>query len=273
MNAHRLNRTVIGAVCIALALAGLPALTAFAQSSNIAVKPLSAVYEKLDALKTSVTTRLDGMNGRKEKMAGDMQVVIAYNTPKKMSLMEMNGVLLPIVMGKSLPMPGMTSFGVYSTGKDAYLLMGGKQTTCTRMPASVVDSLANDNPTDVMGLSKITTNIEKLSKDNKLAGRKVGEETLNGITTIRYALAPATLKAIVDSEKKVAGAKTSNKVEYKQGDIWVAKEGDYIVQFKFDGAGEMKEIEGFKGNISALFNLSEVNNVKFEVKPPAVCVK
>jgi hypothetical protein len=270
MNRLHLNRAAIVAACIALALAGQPALTASAQSSNIVVKPLSDTYKKLDALKTSVTTKLDGQDSKKEKLTGEMQVVIAYNTPKKMSLMEMGGSLIPIVMGKDLPMPGMTSFGVYSTGKDAFLLMGGEQTTCTRMPASVIDSLANDNPTDVMGLSNITKNIEQMSKDKKLTGRKVGDEKLNGIATTRYTLDAATLKAIVEAEKKKT-ATAGNKVEYKKGDLWVATDGGYIVQFKFEGTGEMKEIEGFKGNVSALFNLSEVNNAKYEVKPPANC--
>jgi hypothetical protein len=278
MNKLHLNRAAIGAACIALALAGQPALSASAQSSNIVVKPLSATYANLEALKTSVTTRLDGQDSKKQKLAGEMQVVIAYNAPKKMSLMEMGGSLIPIVMGASLPMPGMTSFGVYSTGKDAFLLMGGKQTTCTKMPASVIDSLANDNPTDVMGLSNITKNIEQLSRDKKLNGSKVGDERVNGIATTRYVLDAATLKVIVDAEQKSAGAQSGNKISYTQGDLWLARDGSYIVQFKFDGAGEMKRFEdsaldGFKGKVSALFNLSEINNAKFEVKPPMVCTQ
>jgi hypothetical protein len=156
--------------------------------------------------------------------------------------------------------------------------MGGKQTTCTKMPASVIDSLANDNPTDVMGLSNITKNIEQLSRDKKLNGSKVGDERVNGIATTRYVLDAATLKVIVDAEQKSAGAQSGNKISYTQGDLWLARDGSYIVQFKFDGAGEMKRFEdsaldGFKGKVSALFNLSEINNAKFEVKPPMVCTQ
>jgi hypothetical protein len=271
MNKLQLNRAVVGAACVVLALAGQPSLTASAQSSNIVIKPLSDTHEKLDALKTSVEVKLDGQNEKKEKIKGDMQVVFAYNTPKKMSLMEMKGPLLSMIMGSDLPMPEMIAFGVYSTGKDAYLMMEGKTASCTKMPASVVDSLANDNPTNVMGLSDITQNMEKMSKDKKLNGKKVGDEKVNGIATTRYTLDAATLKALIDAEKKNNPGVSDNKIAYSKGDLWVAKDGGYVVQFKFDGAGEMKQLEGFKGNVSSSFNLSEINNAKYEVKPPANC--
>lgn len=274
MNPLRLNRNVIGIACVVIALAGQPALSVFAQSSNITIKPLSDTYKKLDTLKTTVGMKLDGVTSKKEKFKGDMQVVIAFNTPKKMSVMEMSGPLLSMIMGKDLPMPDMTGFGIYSTGKDAYMMMQGKQTTCTQMPATVVDSLANDNPTDVMGLSDITKNLEKLSKDKKLNGKKVGDEKVAGIATTHYSLDAATLKAIVEAEKKSnpsSGAK--NKIDYKQGDLWVATDGGYIVQFKFQGAGEMKDLDGFKGDVTANFMLSEINNARYEVKPPEVCAK
>lgn len=274
MKTLRLNRNVIGIACVVIALAGQPALSAFAQSSNITIKPLSDTYKKLDALKTTVGMKLDGLNEKKEKFKGDMQVVIAFNKPKKMSVMEMTGPLLSMIMGKNLPMPDMTGFGIYSTGKDAYMMMEGKKTTCTQMPGSVVDSLANDNPTDVMGLSDITKSLEKLSKDKKLTGKKIGDEKIGGIATTHYALDASTLKAIVEAEKKDNPSNsTKNKIEYKQGDLWVATDGGYVVQFKFQGAGEMKDLDGFKGDVSANFTLSEINNAKYEVKPPEVCGK
>lgn len=271
MKMLRLNRAVIGVACMAVALAGQPALTASAQSSNIVIKPLSDTYEKLDALKTSVEVKLDGQNDKKEKVKGDMQVVIAYNTPKKMSLMEMKGPLMSMIMGENLPMPSMSAFGVYSTGKDAYLMMEGGKSTCTKMPAAVVESLASDNPTDVMGLSDITKNMEKMSEEKKLNGKKVGDEKVSGIATTHYTLDSATLKALIETEKENNPGVSDNKIAYSKGDLWVAKDGGYVVQFKFDGAGEMKQLDNFKGNVSSNFNLSEINNTKYEVKPPANC--
>ena len=175
--------------------------------------------------------KLDGVNEKKEKFKGDLQVVIAHNTPKKMSQMEMVGPLLSMIMGKETPMQGMVAFGIYSTGKDAYLMMESKEATCTKMPASVVASLAKDNPTDVMGLTNTTQNIEKLSKDKKLTGKRVGNEKVNGIATTHYALDAATLKAIVESERKGNPNSDQGKIAYKTGDLWVATDGGYVVQF------------------------------------------
>ncbi len=267
-----MNRKVIGITCVVLALAGQPSMGAAAQAKNITVKPLSATYEKVEVLKTMMELKLDGQKATKEKVKGAIKIVFAYNLPKKMAEMGMTGTLISTLMGDDLPAEQLTGIGIFDTGVDAYMLMDAKKDVCTKMPAGTAGTIIGDNPIEALGLSEMTGGFETMSQEGTLTGKRVGNEKVNGIATTHYTLDAAALKAFIDVIEKSSDDGPQNKAQFNKGDLWVATEGDYLVQFKVQGAGEMKSLSGFKGNVGITVGMSDINNEAFEVVPPELCL-
>lgn len=264
------GQKAITVLCAALMIAGHPLTSAVAAPLNVIVKPLADTYKTVDQLKSMLTMKLDGKDAKKAKVKGDMQMSFAFNTPKKVASMEMSGPLVTLMMGSDAPVEQLTGIGMYDTGEGAFMLMDGKTDACTKIPEESAGDLFGDNPMQTMGFDKMTAGFERLSAANKLAGQRVGDETTNGIATTHYALDPATMKAFNAEVKKTSPA-NADKSEFKQGELWVANAGNYIVQFRVQGTGELKSFNGFKGNVDLTYGLSDINNSAFEVKLPEMC--
>jgi len=267
-----MNRKVIGIACVVLAMAGQPAMGASAQAKNITVKPLSATYETVNVLKTTLEMKLDGQKATKEKVKGALKIMFAYNTPKNMAEMGMSGALISVLVGNNSPAEQLTGIGIYDTGTEAYMLMDAKKDVCTKMPAGTAGTIMGDNPIQGLGLSEMTGSFEKLSQEGKLTGKRVGNEKVNGIATTHYTLDAAALKAFIDEIEKSSADGPRNKAQFNKGDLWVATDGSYLVQFKVQGAGEMKSLGGFTGNVGITFGVSDINNEAYEVVPPEMCL-
>lgn len=264
------DRKAITVLCAALMIAGQPLASAAAAPQNIVVKPLADTYKTIDQLKSMLTMKLDGKDAKKAKLKGDMQMNFAFNTPKKVAFMEMSGPLVSLMMGSDAPVEQLTGIGMYDTGKGAFMLMDGKKDACTKIPEESAGDLFGENPMQTMGFDRLTAGFERLSAANKLAGSRVADEAINGVTTTHYKLDPATMKAFNAEVKKTSPA-NADKSEFRQGELWVANAGDYIVQFRVQGTGELKSFNGFKGNVDLTYGLSDINNAALDVMLPAVC--
>lgn len=271
MVAFHVNRFVVGWVCVALVLASQPAVNASAQSANITVKPMTDTFGEVNVPKTMMQMKLDGRDAHQAKIKGDMQITFAYNTPKEMAMMEMKGPLVAMLLGKDAPAEQLTGIGIYDMGTEVYMLLDAKKDVCMTMPEDSAGDLLGDNPMESMGLDEIAGSFEQLSANGQLTGKRVGVEKVSGIASTRYALDAAALKAFV--EQIETSSSNASKTQFKQADVWVAVDGEYLVKFIVQGTGVMETLDGFKGNVGITYGVSDINNEAFEVTPPDVCVE
>jgi hypothetical protein len=201
-----------------------PAL-AQGKSAPITIKPLSDTYKKIDTMKTAITMELNGQNNDEKEIAGGMEMSFGFNTPKKQIEARMSGTLLQtLAPSDEFAQMGLKGMGMYSLGKDAYMLMEGKTSMCVRVPSAVMQAL--NEPIEMLGTGEINKELIARSKAKKLAGRLIGEETVNGIRTRHYALDTTGLKAAA------VNTTTDDRYQFTKGDLWVAEDGDYNAKFE-----------------------------------------
>lgn len=235
------------------------------KSVPITLKPMSDSLGELTALRTAITMRLDGQDDKKKTFAGDMEMVIAFNTAKEQNELTMVGTLLQsLAPSNELASMNLNGISMYRIGEDGYMLIKAKTDLCLKVPLGAMQGL--DEPLSMLGAEEISKELVRLSDEDKLTGRLIGEEMVNGIATRHYALDPDALAAVAVNPASDA------KYEYASGEMWVAKSGDYIVKMSLQGTGSLDSLAtGFTGDIAIEYAISDVNNAQFEVILPEQC--
>ena len=114
------------------------------------------------------------------------------------------------------------------------------------------ENLMDSFGADFLDTAEFTNELDK--------ARFVGEETLNGIEVLHYEVD----SSLLDED---------DELDEVSGDIYVAKEGGYLVSMVMDGTGPidfLNEGEDSYGSMHLEYNLTDVNEV-FEVTIPAEC--
>jgi hypothetical protein len=93
---------------------------------------------------------------------------------------------------------------------------------------------------------------------NVRGAQKLGNETLNGVPTEHYKIDASGL----------AGLGYTN----GQGEVWVAKPGDFVVKYTFEATGKDMFFgnTGTEGTIKWVYEISQINQ-PIDIQPPANC--
>lgn len=139
----------------------------------------------------------------------------------------------------------------------SYINMG--ELGCMALPADDNSAMSTEELTDGFSPESITEDLENVTL--------VGEETINGIDVLHYTYDETSMTA-----EQAVGIKSM------VGDIYIAKDGGYMVRSIVDVVGDSKFIDGFasedfqpdtaKTHIE--MNLTDVNSA-VEILPPAAC--
>jgi len=98
------------------------------------------------------------------------------------------------------------------------------------------------------------------------AGKLVGEEMIGDLAVKHYTLDLAAMKA----QAQQRGIK--NWPELSRGEVWIARDGDYIVRMAIDGKGKLANVAGnsFDGNFNVVLDTSNINK-PLNIALPASC--
>lgn len=139
----------------------------------------------------------------------------------------------------------------------SYINMAGMG--CVALPADDNAAMSTDELTDGFSPEAITEDLENVSFE--------GEETINGIDVLHYSYDESALTA----EEAIG-------ITSMTGDIYVAKEGGYMVRSVMEAIGDSKFMVGFaEGDVQVEtavtkveMNLIDVNEA-VEILPPEAC--
>lgn len=139
----------------------------------------------------------------------------------------------------------------------SYINMG--ELGCMALPADDNSAMSTEELTDGFSPESITEDLENVTL--------VGEETINGIDVLHYTYDETSMTA-----EQAVGIKSM------VGDIYIAKDGGYMVRSIVDVVGDSKFIDGFASEdfqpdtatTHIEMNLTDVNSA-VEILPPAAC--
>lgn len=238
--------------------AAKPAATpkpAATKDAGIVVQPISKAAN-VKSYKTVVTMALDGKSAGKPAK-GDLNVEMQSIPASKKHSIAISGSLLGTLLGQYLPIP-VSKLTVYLIDKQTYIFAQSLLSVCA-VPKNAIpalDQLRGGLSADVF--------VSSLTGSNKIYGTKVGEETVNGIPSVHYKLDAAVMNALAKANKVDA--------QLKSGDIWLAKDGGWVVRFIGDVTGNLSKSAGvdFAGNANIALNVSDVNKIQ-DIPLPTQC--
>lgn len=244
-------------------IAGVAAQPAEAASKPVkfTLQPLGAHFESIDTMSARIEIKMKGdasvtVQGEKLPLNGTMEVKLDIDAKNERARLTYGGDLFEKMIANSVGKAEAKKyknlvFALFVEKGAGYVEMNVPQTMCTKLP-------------DSGDLSKLEQAFTKESaiggvgggKAQILQGTLIGEERINGVATKRYKLTAAELKKMAKGQK---GAR------YTAAEVWVAKDGDYLVQIRADGTGlsSTSNMAGssstLKGSMSMLFTLNAVN--------------
>jgi hypothetical protein len=224
--------------------------------AGIVVQPISN-DKTIKSYRTNINMNLDGVSAGKVSK-GDLNADVQSIPGKKqqsaaISGSQMGQLLSPFLGG--LPVNKLT---MYLMDKNVYVLAQSLLTVCAtpKNPIAGIDQLKNGLSADQL--------ITGLTGSNKIYGKLVGEETVNGIPSKHYKL----------DVKKMNELAKKNKVDLSlnSGDVWLAKNGGYVTRFNGDMNGALNQTAGvdFKGNVKMQMNLGDLNKIN-DIPLPNQC--
>jgi hypothetical protein len=233
----------------------VPAATKNASSivaNTIPVKPLSEKFEKLGGINSSQSAMyltLDGKGADGKAIKGNMTVGLSEDRPSKKSQIEIGGNLIGPLLSAQLRGFNPRGMGIYSVGGNTFVRLDTLLTVCAKPKGGIpgLDNLADSLSTDGF--------LTMIGSDGVFPGKLVGDATLNGVTVQQYTLDLAALKASAQKRGLV------NWPELSRGEMWLAKDGGYIVRLSVAGKGKLENLAGntFDGSFDVILDTVAIN--------------
>jgi hypothetical protein len=227
------------------------------KDAGIVIQPISKAAS-VKSYKTTVIMKLDGQSAGKVAK-GDLNAVVQSIPASKKQSIAITGSLVSTLLGRYLQGLPVTNPTVFLIGNQVYVTAQAlivQVCAVPRNPIAGLDQLSS-------GLSADTF-LSQITGSNKVYGKLVGDATVNGIPTRHYKLDAATMNTLAKQNKA--------DVQLKSGDIWIAKQGDYVVRLLIDGTGNLAAGTGvdFKGNANLSLDVTDVNKVA-DITLPGSC--
>jgi hypothetical protein len=227
------------------------------KDAGIVIQPISKAAN-VKSYKTTVIMKLDGQSGGKVAK-GDLNAVVQSIPASKKQSIAITGSLIPTLLGQYLQGMPVTNPTVYLIGNQVYVTAQALIVQVCAVPRNPIAGLEQLSS----GLSADTF-LAQITGSNKVPGKLVGDATINGIPTRHYKLDAAAINALAKQNKA--------DLQLKSGDMWVAKQGDYVVRLLVDGTGNLAAGTGvdFKGNANLSLDVTDVNKVP-DITLPGSC--
>jgi hypothetical protein len=260
------------AAAATLVIAGMAAQPANAANKPVkfTIKPLSAHFESIDTMSARFVIKMKGdmtVEGKRLPMDGTMDVKLDVDVNNDRARMVYGGDLFEKMISGAVGKAEAKkfknmSFALFIENGSGYVEMTAPQVMCNKLPESGDLGKLQEAFTQEMTVSGLSQD-----KIQTVQGTLIGEEKINGVATKRYKLTAAELKKMSKGQK---GAR------YTAAEVWVANDGDYLVQLQTSGTGlssasAFASSSGtFKGSMSMVYTLNSVNK-PLKITLPASC--
>jgi len=240
------------------------------------IRPLNEAFTKIDSIRTTVDLDMAGNLGKTKhtkKIAGRLTVDISSSTEKtdkkdakktgddgRKHRFTLTGDLAPVMMGDQLGDIPFTEWGFALYRGDHFAWILKDQPDCFR---SKKQFSGTEQMEKLYVPDKMSGALGSREKGALLAGWLIGEETINEVETKHY-------RVDIDSLKKVA--KDDKMPDWSQVDVWVAKEGEYLVKLTESSKAKLRLFTGddFDGTYSVALLNSNINK-SFDIELPQAC--
>ena len=201
--------------------------------------------ENLDSYRYEMVMTVSGVNDAGEPVNQSMTMQMAFTSDPKAASISM-------VADGVADLADFGSMEMVQIGDTNYIVI--PEMGCMALPAEGEDLMENPM-TEEFSPESMFGNLENLTL--------VGEEEIDGLQVIHYTF-----------DETAVPASEAQGLESIQGDVFIAKEGGYLVRMVTNMQGDTTFLEGFEGVIDPVmnveFNLKDVNQ-PFEIVPPAGC--
>ncbi len=228
-------------------------------ANAIVVKPAS---DRLGAIKTVQTTMnlvLKGTGANNTPIDGTMDMTVFDDAAGKKRDIEIKGNLIGQLLASQLRGFNPRSLGIFTINNESYVRLDTLLTICAKPRGGIP------------GLDGIATSLSvegflgMMGGQISFAGKLVGEEMIGDLAVKHYTLDLAAMKA----QAQQRGIK--NWPELSRGEVWIARDGDYIVRMAIDGKGKLANVAGnsFDGNFNVVLDTSNINKPLNIALPPS----
>ena len=234
--------------------------TPSALANAIVVKPASDRFGKINTVQTTMNLVLKGVGASNTPIDGTMDMTVFDDTAAKNRDIEIKGNLIGQLLASQLRGFSPRSLGIFTVNNESYVRLDTLLTICAKPRGGIpgLDSIATS--LSVEGF------LGMMGGQISFAGKLVGEETIGDLPVKHYTLDLAAMKAAAQQR----GIK--NWPELSRGEIWVARDGDYIVRMAIDGKGKLANVAGssFDGNFNVMLDTSNLNK-PLTIALPTAC--
>ena len=227
--------------------------------NGIAVKPASTKFGSITSVQSAMYLTLDGKGGDGKAIKGSMTVGLLDDVTAKKSNIEISGNLIGPLLSAQLRGFSPRGIGIFSVNGDTFARLDTLLTVCAKPKGGIP------------GLSDIATSLstdgflDMIGSDRNFPGKLVGDESLNGLTVQHYTLDLAAMKAAAQKRGQTSFP------ELSRGEMWLAKEGGYIVRLSVAGKGQLANIAGnsFDGSFDVILDTVSINQPVTITLPPS----
>ena len=226
--------------------------------NGIAVKPASAKFGSITSSQSAMYLTLDGKGGDGKAIKGSMTVGLVDDVTGKQSNIEISGNLIGPLLASQLRGFSPRGIGIFSVNGNTFARLDTLLTVCAKPKGGIP------------GLSDIATSLstdgflDMIGSDKNFPGKLVGDATLNGVAVQQYTLDLAAMKSAAQKRGLTSFP------ELSRGEMWVAKDGGYIVRLSVAGKGQLANIAGnsFDGSFDVILDTVSINQpVKITLPP------
>jgi hypothetical protein len=229
-------------------------------ANTIPVKQVSAKFSSITSSQSAMYLTLDGKGGDGKAIKGNMTVGLSADVTGKKSHIEIGGNLIGPLLSAQLRGFNPRGMGIYDVSGSTFVRLDTLLTVCAKPKGGIpgLDNLASSLTTDGF--------LDMIGSDRVFPGKLVGDATLNGLAVQHYTLDLAALKQSAQKRGLV------NWPELSRGEMWLAKDGGYIVRLSVAGKGKLENLAGntFDGTFDVIVDSVSINQ-PVTVSLPASC--
>jgi hypothetical protein len=234
------------------------------ESEQLVVKPISETVE-VESLKSVVKMDMDGKDAKGKALKGDVTIEMIQNDIQEQQAIVMEGKLMTVLMDQpSLDSMGLSRIGMYKLADTVYIHLqsdkGGTNMCVKSTDDSSTEAFKTLSPESMIG---------SLAASEDIYGRYIGDDTINDIEVKHYELDADATNAAMQKSKNADVRRYSKTQRLVSGEVYLAKDGDYLVRLSALYEGEIKQFK-FKGNAEVTFDLAELNS-GIQVELPQAC--
>jgi hypothetical protein len=259
----------IAAATLLLGAAALPAEAA-SKPAKITVKSLEEHFGDVETLSASIDVKMKGtmlVEKKKLPLSGTMLMSLDIDTKNERARLNYAGDMFEKMFTSMAGRANAKQLKNFSMSMiidrdSSFVEMAALGNMCQKVPESGDIQKLRDSFNQVSFGNDI---LEEGART--IEGLLVGEKVINGIATKHYKLSAATLKDM---------STNANGTRYSAAEIWIATDGDYLVQLKATATGRTTPggpstgMSAFNGTMNMLYTLKSVNK-PLTIKVPAAC--